>query len=135
MIEQLILHILDVHATTGVSANLLDSEGAGVRVYHNRIRQGHGKNAVVFNVLSQNPDYRKGGIGQHEYSVSFNVHHESDYEAATIANNLVDLVEGWKGSYDSKTWHYTLLERMADGFDDDQDLPRKVVDFQFIREN
>jgi hypothetical protein len=135
MIEALILYLLEVHATTGVSSNLLDSGGNGVRVYHNRIRQGHGKNAVVFRVLTQTPIHCRGGIALREVSVSFNVHHESDYEAAYIAEELVQLIDNYSGTHEGTAWSYAKLERMTEGFDDDQTLPRKIVDFLFVRQN
>ena len=40
MIQSLIAFLLEIHATTWVSANLLDSEDAGVKVFHQRAKQG-----------------------------------------------------------------------------------------------
>ena len=135
MINNLILNILQVDATTLVSANLLDSQGAGVRVYHDRIWQGHNYPATVFKVLSEVPQYRKGGMCLHDIEVSFIVYHTKDTEANTIATNLITLIEGYEGTYSGQVWKYTTLERRVQGYDDELQLHAVTVDFQFSRDN
>jgi len=135
LIQTLITSLLEIHASTWVSAVLLDSDEAGVRVYHQRIPQGHAYPAVVYNVLDQSPEYCKGGMGLQDYSVTFTVYHAEDVEADTIADNLITLLEGWEGVSGGKTWKYTLLERKVEGINDDQRLCSKIVDFLFSRDN
>ena len=134
MIEALIIFLLEVDATTGISANLLDSTGTAQPVHHQRIPQGSPKNGIVMNVLAQTPTHVKGAMALRDVSVSFNVHHESDYEAAYIAEQLITLIDNYSGTHQGIEWSYAKFERMSEGFDDDQTLPRKIVDFLFIRQ-
>jgi hypothetical protein len=135
MIQALITSLLQIHAATWVSANLLDGEGDGVRVYHQRIPQGSAYPAVVYNLITQTPENCKGGIAMHRYEVSFTVYHADDVEAETIADHLIELLDGWQGTEGGKLWHYTSFTRKVEGFNDPQKLASKIVDFLFIREN
>jgi hypothetical protein len=138
MIEALIIYLLEVHATTGVSSNLLDSGGAGVRVYHNRIRQSHGKNAVVFNIITETPNYRhqpgSGSIAvQDEVGVQFDIWHENDHEARTISKNLRTIIEGWSGEHEGSTYNYIILTATRDAYDDNQRIAGKSQDYNIRR--
>jgi hypothetical protein len=137
MIQTLITSLLEIHASTWVSAVLLNSDDEGVRVFHQRIPMGQAYTGgvVIYNVLDQSPEYRKGGMCLQEYSVTFTVYASTDVEADTIADNLITLLEGWEGESGGKTWKYTLLERKVEGFNDDQRLCSKIVDFLFARDN
>lgn len=137
MIQNLITSLLQIHANTWVSAVLLDGEGTAMRVYHQRIPQGlpYTGGAVVYNVLSQTPENCKGGIALHRYEVTFTVYHADDVVAETIADNLIELLNGWQGTEVGKLWHYTSFTRKVEGFNDKQGLCSKIVDFLFIREN
>lgn len=127
------MNLLQVNITTGTSANIADSQGNYQRVYHKRIPQGHAFPAVVYNVLDQTPDYVKGAIKADKYPVSFTVYHKNDFEAATIAAAIRSELEGWSGSYGGNTWHYTLLERTVEGFDNALDLNMVNIDFLFSK--
>jgi hypothetical protein len=136
MIQSLIAFLLEIHATTWVSANLLDSEDAGVKVFHQRAKQGEqAKRYVVFNVLAQTPIYAKAEMAMQTYPVSFSVFADTDHEAEAIAQNLVTIVECWTGEHGGKHWSYTTLERMVEGWADNQRLASKIVDFEFYRQN
>jgi hypothetical protein len=135
MVQTLITSLLEISASTWISANLLDGDDAGVRVYHQRIPQGHTYPAVVYNVLSQTPENCKGGIALHKYEVTFTVYATNDVDAETIADNLITLLSGWSGDSGGKTWHYTCFQRKVELYNDPQKLAAKVVDFLFIRDN
>lgn len=134
MIGDLIMSLLQVNLSTGLSANLADSQGNLQRVYHQRIWQGNSEQAVVFNLVSQSPEYIKAAIGQHEYEVSLAVYNNSDYEAQYIANQLITIIEGWRGTFNGKTWHYTNYLRSVENYNDYFEMPSVVVDFQLIRD-
>lgn len=131
MIDQLIAHILQVNLTTGLSGNLQDSAGNYQMVYHQRVWQGNDEKAVVYTVLDELTEYCKGSIAMMMYDVSFGVFSGTDSDARYIANQLVQIVEGWSGTYDGKHWHYTTLTRKVEGFNDFFEMPTLVVDFQF----
>jgi hypothetical protein len=135
MIGDLIMNLLQVNLSTGLSANLEDSQGNAQRVYHQRIWQGNSEEAVVFTLVSQSPDYIKQAVGQHEYEVSVAVYNNNDYEAQYIANQLISILEGWRGTFNGKTWHYTNYLRTVESYNDFFEMPSLVVDFQFIRDN
>lgn len=135
MIETLITALLQISATDWQSQNLTDSQGVKVHVYHQRLPQGRDFPAVVYHVIAQTPDYVKGKMGLQDYLVQFNVHHADDFEAATIAQGLVDILEGWKGESNGKTWKYIMHERTVDLYDDSQQLAGKTADFRFSRDN
>lgn len=134
MINALLTYLLEI-STAWVSANLLDSGGDGVRIYHQRIPQNHEYPAVVFNVLGQSPEYCQAEMALHRYDVSFSIYHPDDAEALIIAGNLIAILEGWRGDHGGKNWKYTALERVVDLYSDSQTLAGKVVDFQFTRDN
>lgn len=129
------MSLLQVNLSTGLSANLADSQGNLQRVYHQRIWQGNSESAVVFTLVSQSPEYIKQAVGQHEYEVSIAVYADTDYEAQYVANQLISILEGWRGSFNGKTWHYTNYLRTVENYNDFFEMPSVVVDFQFIREN
>lgn len=131
MIDQLIAHILQVNLTTGLSGNLQDIAGNYQMVYHQRVWQGNDEKAVVYTVLDELTEYCKGSIAMMMYDVSFGVFSGTDSDARYIANQLVQIVEGWSGTYDGKHWHYTTLTRKVEGFNDFFEMPTLVVDFQF----
>lgn len=133
MIGKLIMNLLQVNITTGLSANIADSSGNYQRVYHARIPQGHSFPAVVYNVLDQTPDYVKGAVKADKYPVSFSVYHKTDVEAATIATAIRSQLEGWSGTYDGNTWHYTMLERTVESYDEEMDLSIVTIDFLFSK--
>lgn len=132
MIEQLISSLLQINATW-VSANLLDSEDNEIRVYHQRIPQGHAFPCVVFHILTDVSGYVKGAVKNKDFTVSFVVYHDNDFEAATIAANLETIVEGYAGTYAGNTWLYTMHLRTVDGYNDVMDMPQKTLDFQFTK--
>lgn len=129
------MSLLQVNLSTGLSANLADSQGNLQRVYHQRIWQGNSESAVVFSLVSQSPEYIKQAVGQHEYEVSIAVYADTDYEAHYVANQLISILEGWRGSFNGKIWHYTNYLRTVENYNDFFEMPSVVVDFQFIREN
>jgi hypothetical protein len=135
MVNALLTYLLEISLTTWESANLFDSEDTGVRVYHQRIPQGHSYPAVVFNVLGDDPEYKKGAMALRDYTVTFNIYHTSDWEADTIADNLIEILEGWTGDHGGKNWKYIVFKRKVDLYDDPQKLAGKVVDFLISREN
>lgn len=135
MIQALITYLLEIHASTWVSALLLDSTETPVRVYHQRIPQGAAYPAAVFHVLDQTTQYCKQGMGLQDYPVTFTIYHQLDTEADAIADNLIELLEGWQGEHGGKTWKYTMFSRKLEGVDDPQGLRSKIVDFQFSRDN
>ena len=133
MINALLTYLLDI-SSTWVSANLLDSGGDGVRVYHQRIPQGHEYPAVVFNVLPIVPSYaKKGREAYDEAQVQFDIYHADDSEAAAIAANLRSILSGWAGSNDGTRWNYTTLDSEADGYNDPQTLSQKIQTYTFRR--
>ena len=126
------MSLLEVNATTGVSANLLDSQDEGVRVHHNRTPQGTNIAGVVYHIIVETPAYQKGGVATHdEAQVQFDVYHPSDFEAATIAANLRTILEGWTGTHDGDRYNYTTLDAIRDGYSDELDTPKRQLDFTF----
>ncbi len=124
MIQALITSLLQIHATTWVSAVLLDSEGTAMRVYHQRIPQGHAYPAVVYNLLPTTTAHRHH-IGtaasvavQDEGVVQFDIWHSVDSEAAAIAANLRSLLEGKFGTADGINYNTILLTRQGTLYND-----------------
>lgn len=124
MIQALITSLLQIHASTWVSANLLDGEGEAVRVYHQRIPQGSAYPAVVYNVLPTTTAHRHH-IGtaasvavQDEGLVQFDIWHSVDSEAATIGANLRTLLEGKFGTADGISYNTILLTRQGTLYND-----------------
>jgi hypothetical protein len=129
MIQTLITSLLEISASTWISANLLDGDDAGVRVYHQRIPQGHAYPAVVYNVLPTTTAHRHH-IGtaatvavQDEGVVQFDIWHSVDSEAATIAANLRTLLEGQFGTVDGINYNTILLTRQGPLYNDPIKLP------------
>ncbi len=126
MIQNLITSLLQIHASTWVSAVLLNSDDEGVRVFHQRIPQGlpYTGGAVVYNVLPTTTAHRHH-IGtaasvavQDEGVVQFDIWHSVDSEAATIAANLRSLLEGKFGTADGINYNTILLTRQGTLYND-----------------
>lgn len=133
MVGKLVMNILQVNTSTGVSANLKDSSGAGVKVHHARVPQGDSFPAVVYDVENMEFEFCKDELKEHEYRVRFTVFHEDDYEAATIAENLLTIVDGWKGDYDGETWFRTNVDGGSELYNDELALHMQVLDFIFTK--
>ncbi|RMF61289.1 MAG: DUF3168 domain-containing protein [Bacteroidetes bacterium] len=118
MIGALVTYLLQVDGS-GVSQNLTDSAGNKLPVYHLRVPQGADFPAVVYDVISGTPDYcKKGARGTQEWRVQFDIYHESDFEAATIADNLRDILEGWQGTHNGVKYNYTTVASQVEGWGD-----------------
>lgn len=134
MIGTLLMSLLEVNQTTGVSANLLDSEDNGVRVHHSRTPQGENIAGVVYHLITQTPQYRHQTAAiavRDEAQVQFDIYYPSDYEAAFIAQNLRDILEGWSGTSGGNTWNVTTLDGFRDGYENELDTPKLSMDFTF----
>lgn len=118
MIGQLLMNLLQVSQVTGESANVLDSARGPVKVYHWNTWQANATEAIVYHVIGKTPIRDKSGVSKaDDVQVQLTVWHKKDFEAATIAANLRNVLEGWQGTYNSVTYYKILFESEVESYE------------------
>jgi len=112
MTGQLLMNLLQVSQVTGESANIFESDGTtAVKVYHWNTWQANPHKAVVYHIIGKTTNRCKTGISHiDDVQVQVTVWHTDSFEAATIAENIRQVLEGWEGSYNSILYYKLLLE-------------------------
>jgi hypothetical protein len=121
MTGQLLMNLLQVSTTTGLSGNVFESDGTtAVKVYHWNVWQSNTPEAVVYHILSTNPNRCKSGVSYiDDVLVQVSIWNANGFEAATIANNIRAILEGWEGTFEDVLYYKILLESQVETFDDE----------------
>lgn len=119
MTGQLLMNLLQVSGSTGESANVFESNGTKkVKVYQWNTWQENPHSAVVYHVLGTSPNRCKSGISAaDDVQVQISIWHPDSFEAATIANNIRQILEGWEGTYNSVKYYKILFENQTSTFE------------------
>lgn len=115
------MHLLQVNASTGVSANIFESDGVtAVKVYHWETWQTNPHNAVVYHVLGKTMNRDKSGKSKvDDVQVQITVWHSDSIEAATVAANIRTVLEGWQGEYSGILYYKILLQGEQELFEEE----------------
>lgn len=133
MLGQLLMYLLQVSQSNGESANIFESDGTTkVKVYHWNIWQSNGGNAAVYHILGTTGNRDKSAISKaDDIQLQITVWHEDSFEAATIAENIRTVLEGWSGTYNSKTYYKTIFDNQVETSEPETQMPGIVQTWTF----
>jgi len=133
MVGQLLMNLLQVSQTTGESENILDStDRVKLKVYQWNKYQANSGNGAVYHVLSTTGNRDKSGSSKvDDIQVQLTFWHTDSFEAATYAENVRTVLEGWQGTYNSKTYYKTIFENQVETFEPDSLMPGVVQTWTF----
>lgn len=127
------MNLLQVSQSTGESANIFESDGTTkVKVYQWQKYQANSGNGVVYHTLSTTPNPDKSGKSKaDDIQIQLTIWHVNSFEAETIAGNIRTVLEGWEGTYNSKSYYKTLIENQVETFEPDIQMPGIVQTWTF----
>lgn len=121
MTGKLLMHLLQVNASTGLSANIFESDGVtGVKFYHWETWQTNPHNAAVYHVLGKTMNRCKIGKSHiDDVQIQLTIWHTDSIEAATVAANIRTVLEGWEGEHDGILYYKILLDGEQELYEDE----------------
>ena len=133
MIGQLLMNLLQVSQTTGESANIFESDGTTkVKVYQWQKYQVNSGNGAVYHILSTTGNRDKTALSKaDDIQVQMTIWHTDSFEAATVAENIRTVLEGWTGTYNSKDYYKTIFDNQVETFEPTTKMPGVVQTWTF----
>ena len=116
--------------TKAVRQILVNANIAGGRVYAGRAPDNEPTPYVRIN-QTMVPERCHEGIGMKIYSVQIDIYSRKYAEVASIAETLIDLLDGFTGVVQDIDIRDATFTDESNGFSDDTDYEEKILEFDF----